>query len=112
MTQTIVMYRGNDRTVQLTVKNSAGDAYNIAGCVVVMYIKKNVDDLDSEAIITKTGTLTAPANGVAEFYLEPADTNDATELEDNTPYTCDFELTTGSGEKYTVLRTTFVILTK
>jgi hypothetical protein len=110
--QTIVLYRGNDRTVQITVKKSDATAYDLTGCTIKMYVKKKPTDLDAEAIITKTGTLTDAANGVAEFYLVPADTNDATELKDNTPYPVDFEVTTAAGKAYTVLRTSFVILTK
>lgn len=112
MSNTIALYRGNNRTVQITVKQSDETAYNLTGCTITMYVKKKVTDLDSEAIITKSGTLTDASNGIAEFYLVPADTNDATELKDNTPYLCDFEVTTAGGLLYTVLRASFVILTK
>jgi len=111
-TQTIVLYRGNNRTVQLTVKKTDGTAYNLSGCTIKMYIKKKLDDLDAEAVITKTGTIVQAANGIVEFYLSASDTNNATELKDNTPYPCDFEVTTGTGLLYTVLRTSFVILKK
>lgn len=113
MTNEVVMYRANDKTVQLTIlRESTGDAYNIAGCTIVMYIKKNISDLDADAVITKTGTITGAASGIVEFYLIPSDTEDLTEIKDNTPYPVDFELTTASGLKYTVLRTSFVILAK
>jgi hypothetical protein len=109
----ISMYRGNDKTVSLTVKRkSTGTAYNLAGCTVTMYVKKDIDDLDSEAVITKVGVLTQPANGIVEFYLVPADTNNITELEDNVVYPVDFEVLTSGSKVFTVLRTAFIILQK
>lgn len=112
MSNTISLYRGNDKTLQLTVKTVDDAAYGLTDCVVKMYIKKRIEDSDSEAIITKTGTITDATNGVVEFYLIPDDTNDVTELEDGIPYPVDFEVTAADGKKYTALRTTFVILPK
>jgi len=112
MANTVVMYRGDNRTISLTVKKTDGTVYSLTGCTVNMYIKEEMDDLNVEAIISKSGTLTDAVNGVVEFYLIPSDTNDAITLKDNVPYPCDFEVTTGAGKIYTVLRTSFVILKK
>jgi len=110
MTNAIVMYRGDDRTVQLTVKKTDGTAFDLTGSTVTMYVKRRITDKDSEAVITKTGTLTDATNGVVEFYLTPSDTEDLTELADNHPYPVDFQVVTDAGKKYTVLRTQFVLL--
>jgi len=112
MTQTIVVYRGNHRTIRLTIKDPDGVAYGISGATIKMYVKKEVTDLDSEAIITLTGVIIDNGAGVVEFYLDDSDTETETRLADNTPYPVDFELTTSTDKKYTVLRTTLVILTK
>ena len=109
MSNVISMFRGDDRTVQLTVKNVAGEVYNIAGCTVTLYIKKRFADTDAEAIITKTGTLTAPANGVCEFYFQPADTATIA-LDNDKPYPFKVIVTLGSGNVYTVLTSSFVLL--
>lgn len=108
----IVIFRNNDKTVSLTVKRADGTAFNLAGCTVTMLVKKDIDDLDAEAVITKTGNIVEAANGIVEFYIEPDDTNDATDLKDNVTYPVDFEVETGTGKLYTVLRTSFVILKK
>lgn len=112
MSQTISMYRGNDRTVSLTIIKTDGTAYNLTGCTIQMIVKQDINDLDAEAILTFDGTITGAANGVVEFYIVPADTSSITTLKDNVPYPCDFEVTTATGEKYTVLRTAFVLLKK
>lgn len=112
MANTIIMYRGDDRTVSLAVKDSDGDAFNLTNCTINMYIKEEIDDLNAEAIISKTGTITDAAGGIVEFYLVPSDTNNATTLKDDVPYPCDFEVTASDGKLYTVLRTSFVILKK
>lgn len=108
----IVIFRGNDKTVSLTIKRSDGTAFNLSLCTITMLVKKDVADLDAEAVITKTGTITGAANGLVEFYLNPNDTNNAIELKDGVTYPVDFELTTSTGKLYTVLRTSFTIIEK
>ena len=110
MANTICLYRGDDRTVSLTVIQTDGTAYSLTGSIVVMYVKQDLADENSEAIITKTGSL--QGGGVAYFSLIPSDTNDVDELEDNVPYPVDFQVTTAAGKIYTVLRTQFVIIAK
>lgn len=112
MANEIVIFRGNDKTVSLTVKKSDGTAFNLASCTITMLVKKDINDLDAEAVITKTGTITQAANGLVEFYLVPSDTNNATDLQDEVTYPVDFEVTSSTGKLYTVLRTSFVILKK
>jgi len=108
----ISMYRGNDKTISLTVKSGSGSAYNLTGCTVTMLVKKDIKDLDAEAVITKTGILTQAINGIVEFYLVPSDTENLDSLEDDVIYPVDFEVLTPLGKKYTVLRTSFILLEK
>ena len=110
----IVIYRGNNKTVNLTITHSGntGLAYNLLGCIVTMYVKKNINDIDTDAVISKTGTLVDASNGIVDFYLVPNDTNDVTELKDNVVYPVDFEVLTGTGNLYTALRTSFIIIKK
>src|SRR3972149_9419961 len=96
----IVLFRGDDKTISLTIKRSDATAFNLVLCTVTMIVKKNIDDLDAEAVITKTGSIIEAVNGIVEFYLAPADTNNATVLEDNVTYPVDFQVSTGAGKKY------------
>lgn len=110
MSNTIILYRGDDRTISLTVKKPDGSNYNLTGSTVRMYVKQRIGASDADAIISKIGTLIDPVNGVVEFYLVPDDTNNATVLRDEVPYPCDFQLVTSESKRYTVLRTSFVII--
>ena len=112
MTNSIEMYRGNDRRIQITVKKSDGSPFDLLLCTINMYIKKNINDLDIDAIISKQGTINAPTTGVGIFNIIPADTEDISTLKDNVSYYVDFEVTTANDKKYTVLRTTFTLLPK
>ena len=109
----ISMFRGNNKTVQITVlKESTGLAFDLTGCSITMYIKKDINDVDNDAVLTKVGTIVNPITAIVEFYLLPNDTENITQLGDETPYYADFKVVTGSGSKYTVLRTLFVLLKK
>jgi len=118
----ISMYRGNNRRVEITIdQKSTGLAYNLTDCIITMFIKKNINDSDENAIITKStemlaeGKITSELNGLVEFYLIPVDTNDVvSDLKDNVPYPVDFKVTTPENpvKIYTVLRTWFTILTR
>jgi hypothetical protein len=119
MVNEISMYRGNNRSVNLTIlKKSTGLPFPLANCTITMLIKKNINDADSDAIITKSttnplqGVILNAIGGVVEFYLVPLDTNNATELRDDVVYPVDFEVETLAHLKYTVLRTWFTILTR
>lgn len=104
----IKMYRGNDKTVNLIVKRN-DELYDISSCVITMYIKQDKNHRDSDAIITKEGTIVDAENGQVEFYLVPSDTEEEDRLEDDVSYPVDFELVTPLGKKYTVSRTWFTL---
>jgi hypothetical protein len=108
----IVIFRGNDKTVSFTVKRNSTSNFNLAGCIITMYVKKSINDADSDAVITKVGTIISAVDGLVEFYIIPDDTDNATELLDSNVYPVDFEVVNSSGKKYTVLRTSFTILPK
>ena len=119
MVNEISIYRGNNRTINLTILNkSTGLPYNLTDCIITMLIKKNISDMDADAIIIKSttdaeeGIIVIPDEGTVEFYLIPNDTDNAVKLKDNVSYPVDFEVETLDHLKYTVLRTCFTILTK
>jgi len=120
MVNEVSMYRGNDRTVEITVLDKAtGLPYNLTNCTVTMLVKHDINDADANAIITKSttvateGVITNATAGVTEFYLVPNDTLNADTLNDNVPYPIDFRVETPHPEKlYTVLRTWLTILTR
>jgi hypothetical protein len=115
----INMYRGNDRTIAIVITDkSTGLPYNLENCTINMYVKVNIDDDDSQAVIFKTtedneeGIIVNAANGLAEFYLIPDDTNDAIDiLRNSRPYPVEFRVIPSNEKIYTVLRTWLTILT-
>jgi hypothetical protein len=114
----ISLFRGNDRRIEVTIlRKSTGLAYNLTNCTITMLIKKDINDADADAIITKSttdsdeGVILDAINGVVEFYLIPDDTDDAVDiLQDNVVYPVDFEVETLAHKKYTILRTSFTII--
>lgn len=104
----IKMYRGNDKTINLVVKRN-NNLYDISSCVITMYIKQDRSHNDSDAIITKEGTIVDAENGQVEFYLVPSDTEEEDRLEDDVSYPVYFKLVTPLGKKYTVLRSWFTL---
>lgn len=111
MTNEIVMYKGDSKTILLTItQESTGLAYNLQGCTVTMYIKAKMTDKDEKAIIAKTGDLVEAVNGKVQFSLIPSDTLDAHSLKSNTCYSAKFEVTSASDENFTALLTRFTIL--
>ena len=102
----VQMYRGDSRTVEITVTadGSAVDLSTVAA--YVMTVKKNADD--PTATITVTGTIAnAPGtDGVIEFLLVPADTASLA----GGAYVYDVQLTMETGDVYTVAKDQFIIL--
>lgn len=108
---TVEIYRGNNRTLSVTIYKPDGEKYPLTGCTVKLYIKKKVADDNDHAVITLTGTITDANNGVVEFYFLPSTTNNATILKNGFPYPFDIEVTTGDDtpQYYTALRSTITI---
>lgn len=72
----IIMSRGNDRTFNVTVKDSSSVAIDITGYTIFFMVKENTNQADSLAKITKTAVLTDPTNGIATITIDAADTQD------------------------------------
>lgn len=109
----IHIFRGNNKTVRLTIYQSDGEtAYSLTDCTVTLYVKKKSTDLNDEAILTKTGTITQAVNGKVEFYFVPADTTDKPELKDDKPYFYNVLIVNSSyspAKYYTAVKSRFVI---
>ena len=109
----ISLYRGNNKTIVLTLVKQDGTDYVVTGYTIIMYVKKNIDDENGDAIITLTGTITG--TNTVEFYFLPAHTTSAAavaNLKDDKPYPYDIEVTTDDlvPKTYTCLRSQFVIM--
>jgi len=106
----ISIYKGDSRTLEVTVTDTSGAAVDITGYTMKFTVKKS--EADTTNTIQKTTTLateidlTDPANGIAEVYLLPADTLN---LKAGT-YVYDVEVTTDTSKVYTVIKSTFVIV--
>ena len=112
-------YRGDSKTLELTVTDGNGDAVNLTGAYIWFTVKKRAKDVDSKAVITKATAnvdgggdeqilITSGSLGLVEIYLVPADTEDL-----NPPdykYQFDVQVKTAAGKVYTVARDTFQLL--
>ena len=104
------MYRGDDKTFQLTVKDSDDVAVDITGATLNFSLKR--DPNETSSLVTKsTDTvteidLTDPTNGIAEIYLVPSDTRD---LSAGT-YVYDVQITTSTGKIHTLVRANLILL--
>lgn len=107
--------RGNNKTLSLTIYQADGStAYNLEGCTVTLYVKRQITDDNDDAIITLSGTLTEAVNGVVEFYLLPTHTNSdeaKANLKDNKQYIYEVEVVTDDvpAKYYTALRSVFIV---
>jgi len=87
--------RGDDRTIQLTYKDSDGNAIDITGYTVFFTVKSAIDNdtTDANAIISKTITSHSdPTNGITNIALTASDTNVTPGI-----YTADIQIKTGGG---------------
>jgi len=69
------LIRGDDHTFALEFKQD-GVPKNITGWTVFLTVKKNIDDLDANAVISKTVTShTDPTNGKTEISIADTETD-------------------------------------
>lgn len=111
------IYRGDHRTLELTVRDANGAA-NLGGTSIWFTLKRDINDPDSKAVITKKNTaagggdaqikITDAPNGKAEIYIVPDDTNNLNPPA--YPLHFDVQVKTVGGEVYTVLKGTMNIL--
>lgn len=72
----ITIIRGDDVTIPVTFKDSTGAAINLTGSTVYFTVKKNPDDLDAAAVISKDiVTHTNPTTGSTTISLTHAETS-------------------------------------
>jgi hypothetical protein len=99
----ITVFRGNDRTIEVTVTDSAGGAYNLTGATIYFNVKKDEDDVasviaKSTADVAEIKILSPATNGVFEIYLVPADSATISGL-----YVYDITLVIG-GKTFTLVK--------
>jgi len=93
-------YRGDTQVYRLILKKEDGTPVDLTGSSVWFTIKRNVKDLDTEAIVQKkVDNHVDPSNGITEIKLEPSDTNTATPGQ----YVYDFQLVKPNGDVKTLL---------
>ena len=114
----IQVFRGNNKTIVQTIYQGDGETvYPLTGYAVTLYVKRTIKDDNDDAIITLTGTLTEPVNGIVQFYILPAHTNSdeaIANLKDDVHYPYEVEVVTDDvpAHYYTAIRSTFIIITQ
>lgn len=115
----IEVLRGNDKTIIQTIYESDGvTEYDLAGCTVKLYVKRNIKDDNDDAIITLSGAISTPTtDGEVKFYILPAHTNSdeaKANLKDDKYYPYEVEVITADAtpKYYTATRSTFMIQTQ
>ena len=115
----IEVFRGNNKTTIQTIYESDGiTEYDLDGCTVTLYVKRNVTDDNDDAIITLSGTITDPStDGEVKFYILPTHTNTdeaKANLKDDKYYPYEVEVITSDApiKYFTATRSTFMIQTQ
>ena len=107
----VTMIRGTSKTLTVTVSNPDGTPTNLTGGRMVLTVKPNFwTDLPLIQKLTtdpSQGVITVPREGIAEFYLVPADTIGL----DTKEYVFDVWLVTATGERYAVVPPSALLLT-
>lgn len=102
--QDLLLIRGVDKTLRVTVSDEDGDAVDLTGATV--YFRVKVDISDASAVIEKVSTDVAeieinadPTTGLADIYLIPGDTSSLTLV----PHVYDVWVTLANGKSYAVV---------
>lgn len=105
MSNVISVFRGDDHTLDVTVKQRSSTGVltvvDVTGSSSVLTVKKAATD--TVALISKAGTITDGPAGELQFVLVPSDTSSLT------PgfLVYDVQVTLASGKIYTVLKDIF-----
>jgi len=91
--------KGDTYIFNVTVKDSDGVVFDLTGYTMMFTVKDTLTKLDSEAQISKSATISAPATGVGSFELSPTDTDI-----DVGTYHYDVQISDGSSNVYTVIK--------
>jgi hypothetical protein len=106
MTQ-LEAYRGDDWVKVLYFTDENGDAINITGWTIFFTVKKNEEDIDDDAVISKDITVhTNPTGGVSSIVL----TDDDTDIPPR-EYWYDIQIKKATGAIKTVVKDNFEIHT-
>lgn len=72
----LTIIRGDDVTIPVTFKDSAGDPIDLTGSTVFFTVKNEKTDSDNEAVISKSvASHTTPASGITQVVLTNEDTD-------------------------------------
>jgi len=99
----LVLVRGTSKTIELTVLNDAGEAFDLTSAVLWFTVKKFISD--ETFVVQKRSTdvteiaITSAREGKASIYMLPADTFNLAVRE----YTFDIWVVTTLGARYLVV---------
>lgn len=69
--------KGNSKNYKLLFKTTSGDPLDITGYTVFFTVKKNINQTDDQAVISKTNTIHSdPTNGISIITITTSETND------------------------------------
>lgn len=101
------MVRGDTHVYNLSLKDSNGVPYCLKNWSIAFTVKDHYDRPDSESLLQKVITVfpdsTGGTSGLAQIVLQPRDTVNMSPGE----YDCDIQVTTSTGENYTVWKGKF-----
>jgi hypothetical protein len=102
----ISIYKKDYKTLNVTVKDSSGNAIDITGFTFWLTVKVRETDADADAVIQKKVTsLSNPTQGIMQFSLDTDDTDI-----DVADYQYDIQMKSSAGAITTLVRGTFIIL--
>ena len=91
--------RGDSWSRTMYFEDNDGSPISIVGWEIRFTVKKEIDDPDVDAVISKVITVFSnPTGGIAELILTPTDTN-----QDIGSYVFDVQCKTSAGEVYTII---------
>jgi len=101
------VYRGDDFSRQLIFTDGDGVAINITDWVIFFTVKKNENDADVDAIITKDVSVHSnPAGGISAIILTDTDTEVSPRI-----YWYDIQVKTDTGAIRTITKDKFEVHT-
>jgi len=73
----ISVYKGDTKTITITVKDTDNDPQNISGYTITLTVKKSETDADADAVLQKQFTALEQSlyPGQAQVTLTPSDTD-------------------------------------
>jgi len=104
----IEIFRGDNKTYEVTVVDADGDAFNLTGALIIFSVKSSNNDATYKIQLSTDDAaeieITDAAGGIFKIYIVPGDTNDYTPVK----WIYDVEVQI-SGKTYTIITDNFVI---